>query len=469
MTHSEINPNRSKETSSMTETVATADDLDINAETDKLQSIGDELIKKALNKGASQVEIGVSKDIGLSVQVRNQDIETLEFNRDNSFGLTVYFGRKKGTATTSDLSSESLGSALDAACNIARYTEEDPYSGLADKELMANQPVDLELDHPMGVTADIARDLALECEQAGLDESDLVSQSEGTTFGSHRNLRYYANSHGFSAAVPSTRHSLSCILIAQDEIGMQRDYWYSINRDAQMLETPRKIGAKAAQRVVARIGGRKLATTKAPVIMIPEISRGLIGNFCAAIRGSNLYRQSSFLLDSLGTQVFPDFVEFKERPLIKSGLGSSWFDNEGVATKSQLIVEQGVLNTYLLNSYSARKLNMKPTGHAGGTHNLQTSSMDINFDQLIKQMHRGLIVTDVMGHGVNLVTGDYSRGASGFWVENGEIQHFVEEITIAGNLKDMFSNLVAISNDFDHRSSTLTGSWLLQEMTIAGE
>ena len=451
-----------------TKDIDAADSLDVNAEIERLQTIGQDLIKRAMAKGASQVEVGVSKDLGLSVQVRNQDIETLEYNRDNSFGLTVYFGHKKGIATTSDLSANALNDAVDAACNIAKYTQEDPCSGLAEKSLMAANPVDLDLDHPMGITADVAKELAMACEQAGLDASNKVTQSEGSSFSSHRNIRYLANSHGFSAASPSTRHSLSCVLIAENEKGMQRDYWYSIARDSKLLETPQHVGQKAANKVIVRLNGRQLSTQKVPVLLIPEIARGLMGNLCSAVSGSSLYRQSSFLLDSLGKQIFPDFVEFSEKPLIKGGLGSSWFDNEGLATKEQLIIENGRLNTYLLNSYSARRLNMKPTGHSGGVHNLQANASSLNFDALVKKMNTGLIVTDVMGHGVNLVTGDYSRGASGFWVENGEIQYFVEEITIASNLNDMFANLVAIGNDLDARSSTITGSWLLEEMTIAG-
>ncbi|TQV86662.1 metalloprotease PmbA [Aliikangiella coralliicola] len=450
-----------------------ADELDVKAEVEKLQSVGEDLLRMAKAKGASQVEVGVSKDIGLSVQVRNQQVDTLEYNRDNSFGLTVYFGHKKGIATTSDLTIEALSETVDAACNIARHTQEDPCSGLADAELMATQPVELELDCPMGVTAEIAKEYALACEAEGLNADARVEQSEGATFSSHRNIRFYANSHGFSAAVPSSRHSLSCVLIAQDEQGMQRDFWYSITRDAEQLETAKSIGEKAAKRAVSRLGGRKIATQKLPVVVTPEIARGLVGNFCAAIRGASLYRRSSFLLDQLNQPVFPEFVDMQEKPFLKKGLASSWFDNEGIATREQAIIKQGVLQTYLLNSYSARRLEMSPTGHAGGLHNLHiepgnANNQNLSFDELVKQMHKGLIVTEVMGHGVNLVNGDYSRGASGFWVENGEIQHFVEEITIAGNLKQMFAGLQAIGTDLDYRSSTVTGSWLLSDMMIAG-
>lgn len=445
-----------------------ADELNVAEEVSKLEEVGERLIKQALAKGASQVEVGVSKDLGLSVQVRNQQVETLEYNRDNSFGLTVYFGQKKGIATTSDLTPEGLSLAVDAACNIAKYTQPDPCSGLADKSLMASQAIDLKLDIPMGITAEKAQSLAKECELAGTSENK-VSQSEGASFSSHRNIRFYANSHGFSAAIPSTRHSLSCVLIAEDEQGMQRDYWYSVARDASLLESAESIGKKAATRVVSRLGGKKLSTQKAPVLMIPEVARGLVGNLCSAIQGSSIYRKSSFLIDSLNQQIFPKFVQIQEKPHIIGGLASAWFDNEGVATKEQFIVENGDLQTFLLGSYSARRLNMQPTGHAGGVHNLHLATMDIGFNEMIKKMDKGLIVTDVMGHGVNLVTGNYSRGASGFWVENGEIQHFVQEITIASNLKTMFRDLVAIGNDIDYRSSHLTGSWLLSEMTIAGQ
>jgi len=445
-----------------------ADDIDVDAELKRFEAVGAILIQQALDHGASQVEVGVSKDIGLSVQVRNQDVETLEYNRDNSFGLTVYFGHKKGIATTSDLSPDALKATVEAACNIARFTEEDPCSGLAEKALMATEPRDLKLDKPMGITAEKAKQLALECEAAGLAASDKISQSEGASFSSHRNIRYYANSHGFSAGTPSTRHSLSCVLIAQDSQGMQRDYWYSLSRDAALLETPQIIGEKAAQRTASRLGGKKITTRKAPVLMTPEISRGLLSNLCSAIQGSNIYRKSSFLLDSVGQTIFPEFVQVEEKPFIETGLASTWFDNEGMATKEQFLIENGALKTYLLNSYAARRLNLPPTGHAGGVHNLQIKPSAGSFEALVQQMQTGLIVTEVMGHGINLVTGDYSRGASGFWVENGEVQHFVEEITIAGNLKDMFANLVATGSDLDHRSSMLTGSWLLEEMTIAG-
>jgi PmbA protein len=446
--------------------VSAVDDLDIESEIQQLETIASKLIKMATAKGATQAEVGFSKSLGLSVKVRDRDIETLEFNRDNGLGLTVYFGDKKGSASSTDLSEKGLEYAVEAACNIAKYTQEDPYSGLIDASFLAKEAIDLELDHPCGLTAEQAKTIALECEQAGLSQQGIY-QSEGASFNCHRGIRYLANSHGFSAAVPSTRQSLSCVLIAKDEQGMQRDYDYSVSRDFNQLESPETIGLSAAKKVVQRLGAKSIKTQKAPVLMMPDMARGLVGHFCSAIRGGSLYRKSSFLLDSLNQRVFPEFVSFNEKPFIKGGLASAWFDSDGMQTREQAIVEQGEVKTYLLDSYSARRLELQPTGHAGGLHNLQVQTGELGFDDLVKKMQRGLIVTDVMGQGVNLVTGDYSRGASGFWVESGEVQHFVEEITIASNLKDMFANLVAIGNDVDKRSSNLTGSWLLDEMTIA--
>ncbi len=445
-----------------------SDQLDIQKEIEFFETNCNELFNYAKKKGATQAEVGVSKDVGLSVSVRNKDIETLEYNRDNSFGITVYLGKQKGVATTSDLSKKALHQAVDAALNIAKHTQPDPCSGLANEGLMAKNSRNLDLDHPMGIDAESAKQIALECESYGLDYSSKISNSEGASFSSHRNIRYYANSHGFSAATPSTRHSISCVLLAENESSKQRDHWYSISRDGNDLENVKLVGEKAAKRTVDRLNARQIKTQKAQVLFTPEMARSLIGNFKAAINGTNIYRKSSFLQEALGTQIFPEFLSMNEKPFIPKGLASAWCDNEGLATKEQAIIENGILNTFLLNSYSARKLNRPPTGHCGGIHNLHVSDSGIGFEQLIKQMDKGLIVTEMMGQGVNMITGDYSRGASGFWVEKGEIQYFVQEITIAGNLREMFKNVIAVGNDFDHRSSILTGSWLLPEMMIAG-
>lgn len=448
--------------------IETADQLDIEKEVDFFTNSCDELFEHAKKRGATQAEIGVSKDVGLSVSVRNRDIETLEYNRDNSFGITVYLGKQKGVATTSDLSAKALHRAVDAALNIAKYTQPDPCAGLADGSLMAKEPMELDLDHPMGIDAETAKEMALECEAFGLDFSSKITNSEGASFSSHRNIRYYANSHGFSAATPSTRHSLSCVLLAESEAGKQRDHWYTISRDANNLDDGKLVGEKAAQRTISRLNAKQIKTQKSKVLFSPETARSLIGNFKAAINGTNIYRKSSFLQDSLNTQIFPEYLSMNENPFIKKGLASAWCDNEGLATREQAIIEKGCLNTFLLGSYSARKLNSQPTGHSGGLHNLQVSDSGLNFEQLIEEMGQGLIVTEMMGQGVNMITGDYSRGASGYWVEKGEIQYFVQEITIAGNLKTMFKDVVAVGNDHDHRSSVLTGSWLLPEMMIAG-
>jgi len=425
------------------------------------------LIEYALSKGATQVEIGATKSTGLSVSVRQQEIETLEYNRDNGLGITLYNGKRKGVASTSDLSEAELIKSMDAALNIAKYTQADEFSGLPDKELMAVDEKSLDLDYPMQLDAAALTDIAKVCEQSGLDYDKAINNSDGASFSSHRNLRYYANSHGFSAAIPSTRHSLSCVLLAQSSTSKQRDHWYTIARDATELNSAKLVGEKAACRTLARLDMRPIKTQKAKVLFQADVAKSLLGHFISAVSGTSLYRKSSFLLDSLGNQIFPDFVTMREKPWLKKGFASSWFDNEGIATKEQKLVENGCLNSYLLGSYSARKLKLQPTGHGGGVHNLILNHQGLDFDQMLATMGSGLLVTELMGQGINMITGDYSRGASGFWVEQGQIQHFVQEITIAGNLKEMYGNLIAIGSDYDSRSSLTTGSWLINEMTIA--
>jgi len=446
----------------------TADQLDVAKESEHFEALASRLLDYAKKQGAEQAELGLAKDLGLSVTVRNGDVETLEFNRDNSFAVTVYKGHRKGSVSTSDLSESTLQEAVAAACRIAKHTQPDPCAGLADPEYLAQTFDDLQLDWPAGLTAEQAIDKSRQCEAAGLATDKRISKSEGASLTSHRRLRLYANSHGFCGLQPSTRHSMSCVLIAEDKGGMQRDYWYDVARDINDLSSVELIGREAAKRTVARLGGQRVKTQDCPVLFSPEMARTLLGHFLAAIRGGNLYRKSSFLREQLGQQIFPQWFTLNEDPFVHKGLASRCYDSEGVVTKAQNIVEAGVLQTYLLDSYSARKLNMQPTGHAGGTHNLSLLPTH-GYDDILGQIKRGFLVTEMMGQGVNIVTGDFSRGAAGFWIENGEIQHFVEEVTVAGNLRDMFTNMQAIGDDVDRRGATHCGSILVEGMTLAGE
>jgi PmbA protein len=386
-------------------------------------------------------------------------------------GITVYFGKRKGSASTADLSPRAVAETVEKACDIARYTAEDECSGLADPEELARDIPDLDLDHPWDLPPEQAVETARECEAAGRVVDPRITNSEGASVSSHRGVRVYGNSHGFLEGYPSSSHSVSCVLLAQVGEDMQRDYWYASARDARELESSQSIGRKAGERAVARLGARKIATQKARVLYAPEVARGLVGHFLGAIRGSSQYRKSSFLLGASGQQIFPAFFELRERPHIKKALGSSPFDGEGVATRNRELVKDGVLQGYVLGSYSARKLGLKTTGNAGGTHNLlvesNTGGMDLS--ALMRELGTGLLVTELMGQGVNGVTGDYSRGASGYWIENGVQSYPVHEITIAGNLKDMYRNIAAIGNDVDLRGGVRVGSILISEMTIAGD
>jgi len=445
----------------------TSDALDIELEKSTMSQMIKDILLEAKKLGATSAEVGVSKQCGLSVNVRNNDVETIEFNRDCGFGITVFIGKRKGNASTSDTSHSALSYAVKAAISIAKQTTEDPYSGLIDADLMATEIKDLQLDHPMGITPEIAIEHALIAEQAMLQQDKRV-KSDGTTFASHRGISMYGNSHGFLAGYPSSRHSLSAVAIAEDGQGMQRDYYYSTARNAKRLLSDNMIGIKAAERSVARLGAKSVPTGNFPILLCPEIAAGFFGHFLGAIKGGSLYRKSSFLLDSLGQQILPAAISIEEKPYLLEGLGSAPFDAEGVATRNQYFVRDGIVENYILSSYSARRLNMQTTANAGGVHNILVSNSGQNFQQLLTELNKGLLVTEVMGQGVNIVTGDYSRGASGFWVENGEIQFPVEEITIAGNLKTMLANIVAVGNDYDPRLSTQTGSVLLSSMTIAG-
>jgi PmbA protein len=435
-----------------------------------LESIIQLSLDEARTRGASQAEAVVSQDTGLSVGVRLGEVETLEHQRDRSMGITVYSGQRKGSASTADFSLDAVRATVAKACSIARFTAEDACAGLADADLMAAAPPNLDLAHPWDVTADEAIEIAKACEAAALAYDARINNSEGASVATHRGLHVYGNTHGFVGGYPTTSHTLSCVVLAGSGEDMQRDYWYTSSRDWRDLESGEAVGRESARRTLARLGPRKLSTRRAPVLFVPEIARGFIGHFIAAIRGSSQYRQSSFLLNSVGEQVFPGGFSIVERPHIFKAMASAPFDEEGVATRDRDLIADGVLTGYILSSYSARKLKLTTTGNAGGAHNLLVASNTSGgFEAMLRRLDRGLLVTELMGQGVNPVTGDYSRGAAGFWVENGAIQYPVAEITIAGNLRDMLKDIVAVGDDIDVRGGTRVGSVLLKEMTIAGE
>jgi PmbA protein len=435
-----------------------------------LESIIERALEEARVRGASQAEAAVSQDTGLSVGVRLGEVETLEHQRDRSMGITVYFGQRKGSASTADFSLDAVRATVAKACSIARFTAEDACAGLADAALMTSAPMNLDLAHPWSISADRAIEIAKACEAAALKFDTRINNSEGASLGTHQGLHVYGNTHGFVGGYPTTSHTLSCVVLAGTGDDMQRDYWYSSSRDWRELEQAEAIGRESARRTIARLGPRKLSTRRAPVLFVPEIARGLIGHFVAAIRGSSQYRQSSFLLNSSGQQVFPAGFSIAERPHIPKAMGSAPFDDEGVETRDRELVADGVLTGYILSSYSARKLGLKTTGNAGGAHNLIVApNLAGGMDVLLPRLGTGLLVTELMGQGVNMVTGDYSRGAAGFWVENGVVQYPVAEITIAGNLRAMLKDIAAVGDDVDVRGGTRVGSILLREMTIAGD
>ena len=435
-----------------------------------LKSIIERALEEARARGASQAEAAVSQDTGLSVGVRLGEVETLEHQRDRSMGITVYFGHRKGSASTADFSPDAVRATVAKACSIARFTAEDACSGLADAALMARTPLDLDLSHPWNITADRAIEIAKSCEAAALQFDARINNSEGASLGTHQGLHVYGNTNGFVGGYPTTSHSLSCVVLAGTGEDMQRDYWYSSSRDWHELEAAEAIGRESARRTIARLNPRRLSTRRAPVLFVPEIARGLIGHFTAAIRGSSQYRQSSFLLNSAGQQVFPPGFSIAERPHLLKAAGSAPFDEEGVATRDRELVADGVLTGYILSSYSARKLGLQTTGNAGGAHNLLVApTLAGGMDAMLSRLGTGMLVTELMGQGINMVTGDYSRGAAGFWVENGAVQYPVAEITIAGNLREMLLGIAAVGDDIDARGGTRVGSILLQDMTIAGD
>lgn len=438
---------------------------------DFLKELASETLKKAKKSGASACEVDVSEALGLSVGVRRGEIETIEHNRDKGIGVTVYLGQQKGHASSSDFSRKALHEMVDAALNIARFTAADPSAGLPEASLLASTEQsyqDLDLYHPWQVGADTAAALAKACEQAAFAVDPMISNSEGASVSSQQSQFILANSLGFMGGYPTSRHHLDCSVIAGKGKKMQRDYWYSSARDSQLLSSPEAIGDYAARRALSRLNARKLKTCEVPVLFEAPVATSLISHFVQAVSGGSLYRGTSFLLNSLGTQVFSKKVNISERPHLQGAPASSMFDSEGVATQDREIVEKGKVQGYFLSTYTARKLGMQTTGNAGGTHNLIVHPGKYDLEGLIKKMGRGLLVTELLGQGINYVNGDYSRGAFGYWVENGQIQHPVEEITIAGNLRDMFRHIVEVGNDVLVRGTRSTGSILVERMKVAG-
>ncbi|PKO47831.1 MAG: metalloprotease PmbA [Betaproteobacteria bacterium HGW-Betaproteobacteria-22] len=436
---------------------------------DEIKQMSKDVLKFAKIQGASAAEAEVSLSVGQSVSVRMNEVENIEYNRDKGVSVTVYFGKQKGHASTSDLTSQALKDTVAAACNIAKYTAKDDFCGLADASLMAKDIQDLDLHHPWNISVDEAIEIGKACEAAALHVDRRISNSEGANVSTGTGFFAYSNSHGFTGGYPSSRHGISCSVIAESDASMQRDYWYSTARSAADLQSAAEIGRIAGERTVRRLDAKKIKTCQVPVLFEASLASGLISSLISAISGGNLYRKSSFLLDSLGKQIASPLLNIYEDPFIKKGLASSPFDNEGVATKPRQLLKDGVLQGYVLSSYSARKLGMQTTGNAGGNHNLIVQSGNLDFAGLLQQMGTGLVVTELLGHGLNMVTGDYSRGAAGFWVENGVIVHPVEEITIAGNMADMLKAIVAIGNDILVQGSKQVGSILIERMTIACE
>ena len=435
---------------------------------DTLRQIAEDLLHQAAAQGASACETDVSEGYGQTAVVRKGAVENIEYNRDKSIGVTAYLGKRKGFASTSDFSPKALADTVAAAVSIARFTASDDCAGLAEPELMAREIHDLDLCYPWDLPIDEAIERARVCEAAAFALDRRIVNSEGVGVSTQQHQFIVANSNGFAAGYPTTRHYLSCAVIAAHGDEMQRDDWFAEARDPSDLPQGEAVGRYAGQRALARLGSRKLKTMKVPVLFEAPMANGLLASFVGAVSGGSLYRKTSFLLDSLNQQVFSPIVQLTENPHLKKGLASGYFDNDGVATRPREVVRDGVLQGYFLGTYSARKLGLRSTGNAGGSHNLILASGDLDLPGLLKKMGRGLLVTDLMGHGINMVTGDYSRGAAGYWVEGGEIQYPVQEITIAGNLRDMFKGIVAIGNDELTRGSRRCGSILVDAMTVAG-
>lgn len=437
-------------------------------DSNQLQEISNEILKESARRGAYQAEVGISANKGFSVTAHEGEVETVEYNQDKVIDITVYFGKRSGSASISDIRPEAIQAAVEAACHIAKFTDEDPASGLAEKNELAFHYPQLELAHPWDISVEQAIELGCFCEQQALAVDKRLVKAEEVSVATAQAVHVYANSHGFTGHYAFTRHEISCVLIAKEKEDMQRDYSYTVSSDPRLLAPVSQVAEEAAKRTIGRLGAKRLSTMRAPVIFLAEEARGLLGHFIAAISGGSLYRKSSFLLDHLDKKIFPTFIQMQEQPHLAHALGSAPFDEDGVMTRENVFVEDGILRQYSLGSYSARKLGMKTTGNAGGVHNLTVKSSEMDLLALLNTMDKGLLVTEMMGQGVNLLTGDYSRGVGGYWVEHGRIQYPVHEITVAGNLRDMYAHIVAMGNDIDVRGNIRTGSILIEEMMIAG-
>lgn len=436
---------------------------------DKLRQIARDVLDYAIKRGAGAAEAEVSDGFGQTVTVRQAEVETIEYNRDKGIGVTVYVGKQRGHASTTDFSEKAMRDTVDAALSIARFTATDECAGLADEDMLARAIPDLDLWYPWGLPVERAIELATACEQAGFAADSRLTNSEGATISTQESHFIYGNTLGFLAGYPSSRHGVWCALIAGKNHDMQRDDWYETARDPAELPAIESVGRRAGERAARRLGARKIVTQQVPVLFEAPLASSLLGHFASAVSGGNLYRKSSFLLDSVGQAIFSPNVNITEQPHVPKGLASAPFDEEGVATRSRDVVKEGIVQGYFLSSYSARKLSLKTTGNAGGTHNLLLQDTGADFAALLGTMGTGLLVTELMGQGVNSVTGDYSRGAAGYWVENGAIAYPVQEITIAGNLKDMFRAIVAVGNDVVRRGARQCGSILIERMTVAGD
>lgn len=446
--------------------------MDVKQQVSEQQAQLEAAVSRALElagKKSDAAEVAITKSTGICVSTRMCEVENVEFNSDGSLGITVYRGQRKGSASTSDLSEKAIAQTVNAALDIAMYTSEDPFSGPAPAKLMAMKYPELDLFYPDEPDPDLAASIAIKAERTALDFDSKIKFSDGASYDSHYGIRVYGNSHGMLGSYASSRHSISCSVIAEDSKGMERDYSYSVARDKNDLWAAERVGQEAAKRTIARIEPRRLTTRQVPVMFCADVATGLLGHLVMGISGSNLYRKSSFLLDKLGEQILPSWFSIYERPHVLKAMASCPFDSEGVITQDRDIIKDGILQTYLATSYAARKLGMEPTGHAGGIHNWYVGHTGQSFDTMLKELNTGLLVTELMGQGVNIVTGDYSRGAAGFWVENGKIQYPVSEITIAGNLVDMFKQIVAVGADTELRSQIQTGSILIESMKIGGE